>query len=158
MIERSSSKGPGKRPGPSFIVGLITALVLGGCSTNESISCPRQFDPGGLADAQLKNLEFGRIPDRGATTRESVTKTIQLRRNWIERNYRGVEALEVGEGWGVTYSRDELGNITFHREPDHIIVTTVTERSDCPDPEKGTLLIFNSEKQRVPVRFEYRAS
>lgn len=58
----------------------------------------------------------------------------------------------------MTQTRDELGNITLRREPDQIIVAKVAERSDCPDPDKGTLLIFSPDKKRVPVRFEYRSS
>jgi hypothetical protein len=150
-------KGPGIRPGPSFVLALVVALAVGGCASEQATSCPRQFDPAGLSNAELQNEEFGKIPERQATTRQTVTDTVALRRGWIERNYPGVQAVEVGAGWGVTFTRDQLGNITFHRDPDHMIVTTVATRSDCPDPDRGALLVFSSGGERVPVRFVYRS-
>jgi hypothetical protein len=58
----------------------------------------------------------------------------------------------------VNYTRDKYGNITYHRRPDFMIVTTVQARSDCPDPDRGTLLIFGAKGLRVPVRFAYRST
>jgi hypothetical protein len=157
IAPKRSAKGPGVRPGPSFVLTLVVALAVGGCASEQAISCPRQFDPAGLSNAELQHEEFGKIPEREATTRQTVTDTVELRRGWIERNYPGVQAVEVGEGWGVTFTRDQLGNITFHRDPDHMIVTTVATRSDCPDPDRGALLVFSSGGERVPVRFVYRS-
>lgn len=137
---------------------IAVALVAPACASDQTIACPGQFDPGPLSDEQLQRAEIGRVPERGATDRETILETIAQRRAWLDENYEGVERVEAGQGWGVTHSRDELGNITFHREPDNIIVTTVAERANCPDPEKGTLLIFSPDNRRVPVRFVYRTS
>lgn len=154
----ASSKGPGECPGLLFGLAIVLSLIVGGCSSKEATSCPGQFDPSGLSNAQLKNQELGRIPEQEATTRQSVTETIAQRRGWVERNYTAVRNVEVGQGWGLTYTRNEYGDIKFHRAPDFMIVTTVQTRSDCPDPDRGTLLIFGSDKLRVPVRFVYRSS
>ena len=134
-------------------------LVAPACaSTPATTGCPGHFDPSEMSDAELRRQELGKIPERGSTSRETVTDTVALRRSWIEENYRGVETVAVGEGWGVTYTNDELGNKTFHRGPDHIIVATLASRGDCPDPERGTLLVFSSDGKRVPVRFVFRLS
>lgn len=132
------------------------SIVAPACaSTPAATDCPGHFDPSEQSDAELRRQEFGKIPERGATSRELVTDTVALRRSWIRENYPGIETVDVGEGWGVTYSNDELGNTTFHRRADHMIVATLASQDDCPDPERGTLLVFSSDRKRVPVRFVY---
>lgn len=143
----------------SAAVGVFALIVAIGCSTEPAASaCPGQFDPGRLSQSELRREGIGKIPERDATTEDHVNETVVRRRGWIERNYPGVVDVAIGEGWGVTYTRDQYGNITYHRAPDHMIVTTVGMRKACPDPERGTLLIFGSEGLRVPVRFQYRST
>lgn len=145
--------GPGLRP--LVVLGL---LAVAACSREPATTaCPGQFDPSDLSQAQLRRENIGRIPEQGATTRDTVAATVAQRRGWIKQNYRGVVDVAVGDGWGVTYTRDQYGNVTFHRDDDHMIVTTINAKANCPDPERGTLLIFGPENLRVPVWFVYRS-
>lgn len=144
--------GPGQR---RLLVLLLLAIIA--CSREPAATaCPGQFDPSDLSRAQLRQENIGRIPEQGATSRETVAQTVAQRRGWIRENYRGVLDVAVGDGWGVTFTRDQLGDVTFHREDDHMIVTTVNSKANCPDPERGTLLIIGPEGLRVPVWFVYR--
>lgn len=120
--------------------------------------CPGQYDPSDIKTSQLKRENIGRFPERGATTRAFVERTIVQRREWIEKNYAGVVEVAIDDGWGVTYTRNKYGDISFHRKADYLILTTVKTRKDCPDPERGTLLIFGSRGLRVPVRFAYQSA
>jgi hypothetical protein len=133
----------------------LTAVAAGCTARGTSLAdCPQQFDPRSLTDEDLMT-QLGRLPERGATTRFSVNRTIFERREWIESNYRGVIDVFAGEGWGVTKSHDELGKIAFQRAPDRMIVVEVSSRRHCPDPDRGTLLVLSPEGLRVPVRFVY---
>ena len=140
----------------------VTAILLSAavaCTTDKAArACPGQYNPSRIKTSQLKRENIGRIPERGATTREFVEQTIVQRRTWIEKNYSGVVDIAVDDGWGVTYTRNQYGDITFHRTPDFLILTTVETRKDCPDPERGTLLIFGKKGLRVPVRFAYQSA
>lgn len=139
-------------------LGLVAILcIAAACSGDpETKNCPGQFDPGGLSDTELRR-HYGELPESTATTEESVRATIDERRGFLERQYSGVVDVEAGEGWGVSYTRDELGNVTFHRKPDRMVVVTQEKRSDCRDPERGTVLLFTPSGDRVPVRFVYLA-
>jgi hypothetical protein len=137
----------------------MTVASFAACSSGpQARPCPGQFDPGKLSDRALRRENIGKLPERGATTRDNVERTIAQRRGWIEQNYAGVEVVQVADGWGVTYTRDQYGDVTFTRARDFLILTTVKTRSDCPDPERGTLLIFGPGGLRVPVRFAYQSA
>lgn len=142
----------------AFLVLATIVVMLAGqsCSRVHTRACPGQFDPSRFTQAQLKEANIGRIPETGATTKESVSWVVKNHGGWIRRNYPGVVKIEVGRGWGVTVTRDQYGDMHFTHKPDNLVMTTVSHRSDCPDPERGTLLVFNSEKLRVPVVFAYR--
>lgn len=137
----------------------MVAFALGaGCSGRQAADCPGLFNPGRLSRSQLEREGIGRIPERGSTTLEVVRSTIERRRGWIKRNYPGVEDVASGEGWGVTYVRDQFGNITYKHADDHMIVVTMKTKQTCPDPDRGTLLILTPDGLRVPVRFAYRST
>jgi len=139
-------------------LGIVALTSTAGCSREQAIPCPGQFDPSGLSAVELKREGISKIPEQEATTREHVTKTIDQQHGWIERNYEAVVDVGIGDGWGVAFTRDQYGNITYHRGRDYLILTTVETKDDCPDPDRGTLLIFGTEGLRVPVRFAYRST
>ncbi|HYZ91807.1 MAG TPA: hypothetical protein VFA34_05365 [Actinomycetota bacterium] len=146
-------------PGPfaCVVAGALVLGSLGACSSEpQAAACPGQYNPSKLSDRALRRENIGKLPERGATTQSHVERTLAQRHGWIEANYPGVVDVKVDDGWGVTYTRDQYGDITFHHAPDFLIETTVAKRRDCPDPERGTLLIFGPEGLRVPVRFVYQ--
>lgn len=108
-----------------------------------------------MTDAQLKDHGIGDIPERGSTTLETVRWAVEHRKGWIEKNYPDVASVDVGPGWGVTYSNDQYGNKTYHRAKDHMVVTVVGRKAACPDPERGKLFVLAEDGVRVPVRFAY---
>jgi hypothetical protein len=143
--------------GAALIAGvLLTQARCRQSPVATSTPCPGQSDPGRMTDRQLKKHGIGGIPERPATARENVEWALDHRRKWIEENYRGVVDVVVGEGWGVAYSNDQYGNKTYHRERDHMLVTIVSAKSSCPDPERGILFVIARDGMRVPVRFAYR--
>jgi hypothetical protein len=109
-----------------------------------------------MTSSELEHHGVGDIPEGSATTLESVQWAVEHRRGWIARNYPKVSSVDVGPGWGVTYTHDQYGNTTYHHTKDYMVVTVVADKSACPDPDRGQLMVIARNYRRVPVRFEYR--
>jgi hypothetical protein len=110
-----------------------------------------------MSTRELKEANIASIPRQAATKLEEVKEAEAKSRRFIRQNYGNVIDVGVGPGWGVNYTQDRFGNVTFHHAPDHMVVAVVAERRDCPDPERGTLFVFGDSGLRVPVRFLYDA-
>jgi hypothetical protein len=135
----------------------IVPLVLSlSCTRGPSTArCPNEFSPSKLSRKQLEKHGIADIPESSATARENVRWAVEHRRSWIKDNYPGVVSVEIGPGWGVTYTNDQYGNTSYHHAKDYMVVAVVETLGDCPDPERGQLMVLDSENNRVPVRFEY---
>ena len=127
------------------------------CARGTSVAnCPGQENPRGKTDAELDASARRSVPEKAAVTRESVNWTVHNRRAYLERNFRDVEAVGAGDGFGISYTLDKFGKATYHRERDYMIVVTMRNKTACPDTiEGGTLFVFGRDGDRVPVRFVY---
>lgn len=139
----------------AVVVAVLAASLS--CGGPEIANCPGQEDPSRMSNAELEAGGRRSVPERDAVTREIVNRTLADRRAYLERNFRDVENVATGDGFGVSYTLDQFGNATFHRERDYMIVVTMRNRTACPDTTQGgTLFVFGPDGHRVPVRFVYR--
>jgi hypothetical protein len=136
---------------------LWLALVAVTCSREGTVhACPGQSTwRAASTDAELS---ADGLPPRGATTLVSVRWAAENARASLHRNFVGVMRVDVGAGWGVTYSVDSKQKISFHRAPDHLVVVTLGERSECPTGPLLNHFVEGKTGGRVPVRFLYRSS
>ena len=133
---------------------LVASLGCGGGS--RTANCPGTEDPRRMTDAELEAGGRRAVPERDAVTRETVNVAVHDRRAYLERNFRDVDNVAAGPGLGVSYTLDEFGKPTYHRERDYMIVVTMKSRRACPDATQGgTLFVFGPNGNRVPVRFVY---
>ena len=140
---------------------LVATLVLtagGSCSRGAPVSaCPGQQNPVNLSRSQLQLRGPGIVPERGATTKSNVASMVRQRRGYLEKTYRGVAKVYTGDGWGITRTNDQYGNITYHRRHDYMVVVEFAAARHCPDTSNGTLALLDPEGRRVPIKFVHRA-
>jgi hypothetical protein len=138
----------------AFILGALFLVAFAGCKRGPGgFVCPGQFDPSHKSTRELKKLNIASIPRQEATKLAEVKEAEQKSRRFIRQNYQHVIDIGVGRGWGVNYTQDRFGNVSFHHVPDYMVVVVVAEHGDCPDPERGTLFVFGYSGLRVPARF-----
>lgn len=136
---------------------VLVGLLASGCGRGAGgFACPTEFTPVGKTNAELEKANIATIPRQEATTKANVLAAERKSRRFIKQNYPNVLDVGVGRGWGVNYTQDPYGKITFHRRPDYMVVVVVRSRGDCPDPERGTLFVFGNDGLRAPVQFLYR--
>jgi len=143
------------RRAQAVVVACVIAASFTACAGSAPLRCPGEFDPSGFTRRQLERHGTGDIPVASATTFDNVRATVENRHGWIEQNYPNVVSVDVGDGWGVSYTNNKYGDTTFHRRADHMIVVVVKTKADCPDPARGQLMLLDRHDDRVPVRFVY---
>ncbi len=122
-------------------------------------SCPGQFDPASERTREwFRRPNADGLPERGTTTRLRVLSAIDDSRVFLRDRYQGVESVDVGGGWGVTFSADRDGEVSYHREPDYMAVVTLAQRADCPSGPMAMLFLDTPQGRGVPVLFRYRTS
>ena len=126
------------------------------CAKAQTVACPGQFSPVGWSDETLERHGIANIPMRPATSLANVRWVVAHRGDFIRKNYPDVVDVTDGFGWGVTYSNDKYGNTTYHHDPDHIVVATVSKKTSCPDPSRGTLFLLDKDNDKTPVRWDFQ--
>jgi len=119
------------------------------------VACRGEFNPARSSDETLLGVQLAQVPETGTTTKATVERTIELRRDFFEKNYPGFRDVKPGRGFGVTISKDVYGDRKLHRTPDWAIVVIVEKRSQCRDADAPSLFVFGDDGVRVPVRFRY---
>src|SRR5262245_61566856 len=92
----------------TIAVDVVLLLLLGaafaGCGRAAHVHCPGQFDPSQFTTEQLEKHGTSDIPVTAATTLDNVRWTVEHRTGWITANYHNVVSVDVGTGWGVSYT------------------------------------------------------